>query len=127
MKKNNQTKIFILGSCVTRDALELAKKGQFVLTDYLARTSIASAFQDNAIFEYDTSKIASAFQRRMVDNDLLKSTTNTLINTDFDFLVIDLIDERFDIVKNDKNQYFTLSSEFKDNISLKDNRTYALS
>lgn len=121
IEKNNQTKIFILGSCVTRDALELAKKGQFVLTDYLARTSIASAFQDNAIFEYDTSKIASAFQRRMVDNDLLKSTTNTLINTDFDFLVIDLIDERFDIVKNDKNQYFTLSSEFKDNISLKDN------
>lgn len=119
-KKDTAKKVFILGSCVTRDALELADESCFKLSGYIARTSLASAFRNELVSNYDLSTIASSFQRRMVDNDLLKKTMAELINADFDFLVIDLIDERFDVVDNGDGQYFTLSSEFKDNIILQE-------
>lgn len=119
-KKDTAKKVFILGSCVTRDALELADESCFKLSGYIARTSLASTFRNELVSNYDLSTIASSFQRRMVDNDLLKKTMTELINTDFDFLVIDLIDERFEVVDNGDGQYFTLSSEFKDNVILQE-------
>lgn len=122
-KKDSCIRVFILGSCVTRDAFELAQEGQFKIAGYLARTSMASTFQEETVTKYDTSIIKSNFQRRMVDNDLLKKTTDELGKVDFDFLVIDLIDERFDVVKTLDGKYFTLSSEFKEYIALGDDVT----
>lgn len=118
--KKDSCKVFVLGSCVTRDAFEFSEKDQFTVAGYLARTSIASSFQEKSITEYDTSVIQSAFQRRMVDNDLSKKTIDEIEKVDFDFLVIDLIDERFGVVKTFDGRYFTLSSEFKENILLGD-------
>lgn len=110
-----RNKILILGSCVSRDVFELAEKNEYKILSYLARTSFASAFHNIKTTDIDTSSIKSAFQKRMVDCDLFKNTSQTILENDFDWLIIDLIDERFDIFISESNEVFTLSSEFKDN------------
>lgn len=105
-------KIFILGSCVSRDAFALDEASSYDISSYLARTSFASTFHPQSIKDIDYSKIPSSFQRRMVENDLLKKAPHTLTHTEFDWLIIDLIDERFNIFVSDKNEIFTLSPEF---------------
>ncbi|HDL6042032.1 TPA: heparinase II/III family protein, partial [Mannheimia haemolytica] len=49
-KKYDALKVFVLGSCVTRDAFELPESRQFKLVNYLARTSFASAFQNKPTY-----------------------------------------------------------------------------
>lgn len=119
-KKYDALRVFVLGSCVTRDSFELPEARQFKLVNYFARTSFASAFQEKSICGYDLSNIKSDFQRRMVENDLHKKTTEYLKSTEFDYLIIDLIDERFGIAMDSNGGLFTLSSEFKDNIVIND-------
>lgn len=105
-------KLFILGSCVSRDAFALDEAGSYDVSSYLARTSFASAFQNQPILDIDLSKIPSAFQKRMVENDLFKKTSHALTHTEFDWIIVDLIDERFNIFVSDNNEIFTLSPEF---------------
>lgn len=114
----HKKRVFVLGSCVTRDAFELAEsKNRFELVGYLARTSFASTFHDKKIYGMDLSPITSSFQRRMVENDLLKTTTEIINNTAFDYIIVDFIDERFDLLQKDSGEVFTLSSELTNNVS----------
>lgn len=111
-------KIFILGSCVSRDAFELAESKNYTLVNYIARTSFASAFHSKGVTNIDASLIKSNFQRRMVETDLKKLIAEMLLDTEFDYLIIDLIDERFDIYLSEDNEIFTCSPELIDNISI---------
>lgn len=106
-------KIFILGSCVTRDPFELSTENYDIT--YLARTSFASAFQNKKVNNIDTSNINSTFQRKMVNNDLSKTTENILISSNPDWILIDFIDERFNLFRTNNNEIFTLSPELVDN------------
>lgn len=108
-------KIFILGSCVTRDPFELAIK-KYDIT-YLARTSFASAFQKQKVYNIDISNIPSAFQRKMVENDLAKNTESLITSTKPDWLLIDFIDERFNLFSSNNGEIFTLSPELTNNCS----------
>lgn len=110
--------IFVLGSCVSRDAFALDESKDCRLVGYLARTSFASSFHDQAVKGIDLSSIPSMFQKRMVENDLLKKTKSVLINTKFDWLVIDLIDERFSIFVSDEQEIITLSPELENNCKI---------
>ena len=56
MKK---TKIHILGSCVTRDALEYKSSDSLMLGDYTARTSLASLACKERIDKNILEKITS--------------------------------------------------------------------
>lgn len=107
--------IFILGSCVSRDAFSLDEGNFYNIISYLARTSFASTFHNQSVKDIDLSKIPSSFQKRMVENDLLKKTAHALTHNEFDWLIIDLIDERFNIFVSDKEEVFTLSPEFSNN------------
>lgn len=111
-------KVFILGSCVSRDAFELNEAKDFSIVSYLARTSFASAFHDHQVQDLDLSRIPSSFQHRMVESDLKKNASNVLVQSRFDWLVIDLIDERFNIFVSDNNEIFTLSPELINNCSV---------
>lgn len=108
-------KLFILGSCVSRDAFALDEGSSYNIISYLARTSFASTFHNQSVKDIDLSKIPSSFQKRMVENDLLKQTAHALTHSKFDWLIIDLIDERFNIFVSDKEEVFTLSPEFSNN------------
>jgi hypothetical protein len=111
------TNVFILGSCVSRDAFSLGDQG-LSLSGYLARTSLASAFHPRPAPEALgrlADGIESSFQRRMVLTDLNKRASVILGQTRFDVLLVDLIDERFNLicVKSDSGRpgWYTLSAE----------------
>lgn len=112
-------RIFILGSCVSRDAFRLPEHG-IDLVGYIARTSLASAFQSHpappSMFAA-AKRIQSSFQRRMVEMDLGKRATETLQRTAYDLVLLDLIDERFNLARFGGSSrapaLITLSAEFK--------------
>lgn len=102
-------KIGILGSCITRDIFREMKLDNLV-KEYRARTSIHSITQSKSA---DTSKInypESKFQSKMVKYDFEKTELNL---GDCDFLILDLIDERFQLITN-FGSVVTLSNELRD-------------
>ena len=107
MNKN----ILIFGSCVSRDILNFDTEEHITLVDYYARSSFASAFHPKIILDSYSNHLASAFQRRIVHADLVKDFSYALTNLSFDNLLIDLIDERFDLFVFHSGQICTLSNE----------------
>lgn len=105
-------RVFVLGSCVTRDAFEFDDEGELELSFYMARTSFASQACDSWLDEGVLDKIESSFQRKMVKMDMEKPLLEAVVDSEFDFLTIDLIDDRFDLVEYHKNCFATRSVEF---------------
>ncbi|MEP4888655.1 MAG: DUF6270 domain-containing protein [Aliiglaciecola sp.] len=103
--------IRILGSCVTRDAFNL--KTDFNLIDYTARTSLASLSMKPKKVPEILNNIQSKFQKRMVERDMTKRFWHSLENANNDILIIDLIDDRFDLKVLDDGSAHTISSEYK--------------
>jgi hypothetical protein len=105
--------LYVYGSCVTRDAFAFAEHN-FVLAGYLARSSLASAFDAQTPppeLLSGVDNIASRFQRRMVHRDLTRSAAQLIAETPFDAIVLDLIDERFALLDAD-GALVTISVEF---------------
>lgn len=90
-------RVFIYGSCVTRDAVEFWDPEQFEMSGYVARQSLISAMAPASDVEgFRLSQIDSSFQRRMMRGDIESSLLSTLESTkdDYDVLLWDLTDER---------------------------------
>lgn len=102
-------KVGIWGSCVTRDIFRIVN-GNYQFC-YFSRSSIISGVSKPIVVNEDNIKLDSAFDKRMVLNDFKKNFFETLSNFNPDVLIIDLIDERFDVVKIG-DSYITKSSEF---------------
>ena len=103
-------RIFIYGSCVSRDVFSISPSG-LELSSYIARSSFGSQFCGNVTNDKYSFQLASPFQARMVANDLNKLAKSQLLSSDYDLVLIDLIDERFDLCISPNNQIATLSSE----------------
>ena len=107
-------KLLILGTCVSRDALEYVSDGSIELSDYYARSSLASL---NAVPFFDdiprcVSDIPSSFGRRVVERDLTKRFFRDALVDETDVVLVDLIDERFDLwVDDPTGRCCTLSYE----------------
>ncbi len=65
---------------------------------------------DAAYADVDLASNPSAFQRRMVEIDFSKGLAGLLSESDFDWLVVDLIDERLRLVRTSTG-YVTFSPE----------------
>lgn len=97
--------VFILGSCVTRDAFEFVQN-DYQLEGYVCRTSFGSAFLHEAfglsVDQIDPDlKMSSKFHRRMVDTDIRKQLRDMLMNLDpSTLLLVDLIDERHHLIRH---------------------------
>lgn len=90
--------IAIFGSCVTRDAFAMVPVKGLCVVDYIARSSLASAFHPLAVEDRwleALGNIQSAFQRRMVEIDMKKTARAVLRASTADLVLVDLIDERF--------------------------------
>ena len=100
----------IHGSCVTRDTF--AHVGlEDKLGFYQARTSLCTKGPPRSIFQLDwVERLSSAFQRRMVMQDLRRTPLEL---NDVDVVIFDLIDERFNIHHVD-GQLLTASKQFLD-------------
>lgn len=103
-------KILIFGSCVSRDIINY-QNNKIELTDYFARSSMASAFASLPINDTYTKNLDSDFQRRMVAADLGKKFKEYINSANFDLLLIDFIDERFNLFMFEEGRLCTLSNE----------------
>ena len=104
----------ILGSCITRDIFRECSL-DILVENYRARTSIHSIASKVAA---DTSKLnlpESKFQQKMVIADFEKHSIDTI---DCDYLIIDLIDERFELITN-FGSLVTFSNGLRDNNKIK--------
>lgn len=113
-------KLFVLGSCVSRDIWSVNGTSEALeLAGYIARTSLGSAFGTIPAPRGIAAKarlIESGFQRRMVIADLDKQASNILQTTPFDYVLLDFIDERFDLTRFPgwpPEAVYTLSAEFR--------------
>ncbi|MCK7546198.1 DUF6270 domain-containing protein [Marinobacter bryozoorum] len=104
-------KIIVFGSCVSRDTIE--HLDGFILQEYFARSSFASLFSTvhPAVSNLNYDRIESDFQKRMVKSDLTKSVQDKIGRLDFDCILIDFIDERFDCY-SEYGSLNTISNEF---------------
>ncbi|MDO5852313.1 MAG: DUF6270 domain-containing protein [Methanobacteriaceae archaeon] len=104
--------VSIFGSCVSRDILEFDKSKTLNLKTYIARQSLGSSISHPIKCDIDSINLKSKFQREMVYNDFTKQTFYRFKNDGSKYLLIDLIDERFDIISY-KGSILTLSNELK--------------
>lgn len=105
-------KITIYGSCVTRDAFNLAEaQTRFVPERYFARSSLASMANPEALFyQSEWIILESGFQKKMLEYELSK----TFLKSEIDpkcYLIVDFIDERFDLIIWE-DHFLTRSNEF---------------
>ena len=98
----------IFGSCVTRDLFELDENNFLTLKSYIARQSILSSVSPAIPCNKEDINLKSNFQKMAVYNDLAKNTFNILENDKSEYLIIDLIDERFALIQH-KNTILTAS------------------
>lgn len=101
-------RVGILGSCISRDIFRV-KKLDHLIRVYRARTSIHSLTQDDIADITRINLPTSNFQSKMVKDDFEKTELNLV---DCDFLLLDLIDERFQLITN-YGSVVTLSNELK--------------
>ncbi|PID97551.1 MAG: hypothetical protein CSA82_03520 [Actinobacteria bacterium] len=109
--------LHILGSCVTRDAVPFLDKNRWGLGLYVARQSFLSIHHPVSHPTLTQFHFTSRFQDRMYHGDLQGNAIELLrqhvsqANVDEQLLVIDLIDERSGIMRNEDGSVFTRSIE----------------
>jgi Family of unknown function (DUF6270) len=103
--------VAIFGSCVTRDLFEDPELRP-LLGVYGARSSVISAVAAPVPIDPERVVISSDWQRRCVLADFGKTFFAALAEARPDWLVIDLIDERFDVLCNG-GSFVTRSSAFQ--------------
>ncbi len=104
--------LFIYGSCVSRDIFNLEESRSFKISDYFARSSMASLCSAPYKNSEALNRIQSAFRRRMVANDFSKDLLAAVDKLESaDLILIDLIDERFDLVALPTGEMITHSNE----------------
>lgn len=110
-KHDQVKKLDIFGSCVTRDVFAYGMRDSVKLGEYIARQSVTTIFAAPVIYEEgEIERLNSSFQKRMLKNDLEKTTFSKLQSSKGDYIVIDFIDERFYTIKF-RNTYLTYSAE----------------
>jgi hypothetical protein len=90
-------RIGIFGSCVTRDLFEDPSLRPR-LAQYTARSSVISVVAQPVPLDPDLVKLDSPFQKRCVVDDFGKTFFAELERNRPDWLVVDLIDERFEVL-----------------------------
>lgn len=103
------SKICIFGSCVSRDIFRIVT-GSYEF-NYYARTSLISAVSAPLPINESDIQLGSAFQRKMVVQDFQKDFMESTNQFKPDIVIIDFIDERFDLFKYN-NAYVTRTNEF---------------
>ncbi len=108
-------KVFIVGSCVSRDALATAGgPGDIRLAGYYARSSLGVLPSAPVTLPDEVVNIAAPWCRRMVQTDHAKTLLRAVTEASFDLLLLDLIDERFNLLETPGGGVVTMSQEYAD-------------
>lgn len=66
-------KIFVIGSCVSRDIFNAeGSKENFLVDGYIPRSSLASLLSSSPFEDEYTANLSSDFQKRIVHADIVK-------------------------------------------------------
>lgn len=92
---DGRIRTLIYGSCVSRDTFEYLPKDEYLLVDYVARQSLASAFSPPVTL-LKPPVLESKFQQRMVNGDYSSSLSGVLQEQGgrIGLILWDLTDER---------------------------------
>lgn len=92
-------RVFIYGSCVTRDGVDQWDDYGLELATYVARQSLISAVSPATPQYFNTSQIASPFQKRMADGDIRGDVIAKLTAdaNSYDLILWDITDERLGV------------------------------
>lgn len=102
--------VLIIGSCVSRDIFNLPAAQDLQLSLYVARSSLASIFSPIPFKDTYSAHVKSPFQKRLVEWDIEKKSVGRLKTAAADLVIIDSIDERFNIATLPNGGRCTLSS-----------------
>ncbi len=111
MPNDSYAKVSIHGSCVSRDLFEFQKEDGIKISEYIARNSILSTTCPPVKMDEDFYAPGN-WQKRMVQIDCGKTLFSRLQKSGADFLLLDLIDERFSL-NVISNSYITWSGGAK--------------
>ena len=102
-------KIFIHGSCVTRDGVDWWPEFGFELDGYVARQSLISSQShvDIQSIDFNFESIPSNFAKRMAKGDVAGNLGGQIRNHDPDVIVWDLCDERGGVLKLPNGDFIT--------------------
>ena len=107
--------LFILGSCVTRDAFEIAPNHSYKIEGYYARTSLFSTFS-NHLKEVPTREdigIEGNFRATQARKEFTKEARYYLATAPVRYILIDLLDERFGLYKF-RDSFISNSNELQE-------------
>lgn len=110
LKGEKKYTVAIWGSCVSRDIFPFDEEKIYKVGIYIARNSIVSALSQPMEIKSEDIKLESNFQKIQVYNDLVKTSFVNLKNNISDYLIVDFIDERFELALT-KQGIYTLSTE----------------
>lgn len=108
----SKTRVFIYGSCVSRDTFEHLNPEQFELVEYVARQSVLSAYT-KPVELMAPPTLKSRFQQRMITGDFSSSLRSLLAthSSAIDFVLVDLTDERLGAYMLPDGSFVTRSVE----------------
>jgi hypothetical protein len=106
-------RLFIVGSCVSRDALSFAgDPADIAIAGYHARTSLATLSSGPVPLPPRIDEMNSNWRRRMVEADHRKVLIRSIAAATFDVLLLDLIDERFHLLETTGQRVITHSADY---------------
>jgi hypothetical protein len=82
------TKIDFFGSCVSRDVFNFCHESSLKVGTYIARTSLFSLFYTPLAYDDVNMDLSSNFQKRMVENDMFKTTFSKLKLSDSSYIAV---------------------------------------
>ena len=104
-------RVFIAGSCVSRDTFGRIPAKAASIVGYVARQSLISTWKPPRSVTLDLSAIKSAFQRTVTQGAIRGDLIARLVQTRPDFLVLDIVDERAGVYELDDGTYLTRAIE----------------
>lgn len=111
-------RVFIYGSCVTRDGVEYWPEYGLEMTGYIARQSLISATAPARPSDFNTAAIASPFQKRMADGDIVGNVIGKLtVDPDaYDIVLWDITDERLGVYRVPSGGYVSRVVDYETGI-----------
>jgi hypothetical protein len=98
-KQADRPPVAIFGSCVSRDPFSFLGVGEWPIAPYIARQSFVGISDPALEFEPGWFKSLKRFEARCVASDLGKTALGSIRGQRPQILLLDFIDERFDLLK----------------------------
>lgn len=123
--KDEKIAISIFGSCVSRDAFEIVQNHQYKILEYYARASLFSIFapkiEETYLPNSENIGLSSAFRAKQVLKEFTKEARYYMATTKSDYIIIDLLDERFGLFKFE-NSIISISNELLESTFYQENK-----